>query len=103
MSQVQRMLTEDRCLRLLGLDQISRAGLTVSADGPTGTVVVQGEFWYRGEYTFASHPEGVEITYRIKNVSGMPDRLVRLWQRSVLRRQQQDLDRLAASLPSRVR
>ena len=104
MSQVQPMLTQERCRRLLGLQQSSRAGgLTISPDvEANGTVCVQGEFWYRGEYTFAPHAQGVEITYRIKNVSGMPDRLIRLWQRSALRRQQQNLDRLAASLPSRI-
>ncbi|WP_432891389.1 hypothetical protein ACQPYH_14675 [Kribbella sp. CA-245084] len=100
--QVQPFLTEARCKHLLGLDRANPAGVSVDADPAAGTVGMQGQYWYRGEYTFGPHPDGTEITYRIVNVSGSPDAVIRLWQRKVLNNQQRDLDAFAADLPSRL-
>lgn len=100
--QVEPFLTAERCKVLLGLDQAGRAGVSVDADPDAATVGLQGQFWYRGEYAFAPHRDGTEITYRIVNVSGSPDAVIGLWQRKVLNRQQRDLDAFAAALPGRL-
>jgi hypothetical protein len=94
--QVRPFLTEERCKVLLG----SPAGVSVDLDGDT--VGLQGQFWYRGEYTFAPSGDRTEVTYRISNVSGQPDAIIRLWQRKMLSRRQRDVDAYAAALPGRV-
>jgi hypothetical protein len=100
--QVQPFLTKERCKRLFGLDQANPGGVSVDADPASATVGLQGQFWYRGEYTFAPLGDGTEITYRIVNVSGSPDAVIRLWQRKVLTNQQRDVDAFASDLPRRV-
>jgi hypothetical protein len=100
--RVRPLITAKQAQVLLGLDQAAATTVSVDVDPTTDTLGLQGQFWYRGEYTFAPHPGGTEITYRIKNVSGRPDAIIRLWQRALLRRQQHDLDAFAAALPSRV-
>jgi hypothetical protein len=100
--RIRALMTAERAHVLLGLDQAAATTVSVDVDPTTDTLGLQGRFWYRGEYTFSPHPRGTEIAYRIKNVSGQPDALIRLWQRTLLRRQQHDLDALAAALPSRV-
>lgn len=98
--QVRPFLTEERCKVLLGLEHANPAGVSVDVDGTT--VGLQGQFWYRGEYTFAPYHGGTEVTYRITNVSGRPDAIIRLWQRKALKEQQRDVDAYAAALPGRV-
>ncbi|MGZ0147056.1 hypothetical protein ACXJJ3_08285 [Kribbella sp. WER1] len=94
--RVRPFLTEERCKILLG----SPPGVSMDLDG--ATVGMQGQFWYRGEYTFAAYGEGTEVTYRISNVSGRPDGIIRVWQRKALKNQQRDVDAYAAALPGRV-
>jgi hypothetical protein len=100
--RIRPLMTAERAHILLGLDRAAATSVSVDVDPTTDTLGLQGQFWYRGEYTFTPHPGGTEIAYRIKNVSGQPDTIIRLWQRRLLRRQQHDLDTLAAALPSRV-
>lgn len=100
--RVRPMLTQESGPLLLSLDPATAASVSMNVDPDTGTVSLQGQFWYRGEYTFAPHPRGTEITYRIKNVSGAPGPVIKLWQRPLLKRQQHDLDTFASALPSRV-
>jgi hypothetical protein len=87
---------------LLGVDQGNPAGVTVDADPAAATIGLQGQFWYRGEYTFAPHADGTEVTYRIKNVSGWPDAVIGLWQRKAVKGRQWDVEVYAAALPGRV-
>ncbi|WP_427895254.1 hypothetical protein ACQHIV_16555 [Kribbella sp. GL6] len=94
--QVEPFLTEERCRALLG----DLSGVSVDVDGTT--VGMQGQFWYRGEYTFTPYGEGTEVTYRIRNVSGQADAVIRLWQRKVLKDQQRAVEAYAAELPGRV-
>lgn len=54
---------------------------------------------YEGEYSFAPHPLGTEVTYRIRNIFGHPGLIIRLWQRRMLTAQQRDLDKYVAALP----
>ncbi|MFD7158040.1 hypothetical protein ACFV9C_25805 [Kribbella sp. NPDC059898] len=49
--QVEPFLTEERCRVLLG----DPGGVSVDVDG--ATVGMQGQFWYRGEYTFTPYGE----------------------------------------------
>ena len=100
--RIRALISAKRAHVLLGLDQAAATTVSVDVDLTTDTLGVQGQFWYRGEYTFTPHPRGTEIAYRIKNVSGQPDTIIRLWQRRLLRRQQHDLDSLAAALPARL-
>lgn len=95
--QVRPFLTAERCRVLLGREV---AGVSVDVDGDT--VGMQGQFWYRGEYTFAPYGEGTEVTYRIHNVSGRPDGIIRIWQRKALKDQQRAVEAFAAELPRRV-
>ncbi|HZX05317.1 hypothetical protein [Kribbella sp.] len=95
--QLRPFLTEERCRALLG----DPADVSVDVDG--ATVGMQGQFWYRGEYTFTPYGEnGTEVTYRIRNVSGRPDAVIRLWQRKMLKDQQRAVEAYAAELPGRV-
>jgi hypothetical protein len=100
--QVRRLLTADRCARILGVDGSTAAVVSVDADPATRTLRMHGQFWYRGDYTFDPHPAGTAITYRITNISGYPDRIIGLWQRAVLKRQQQDVQTFAAALTGRL-
>ena len=100
--RIRPLMTAQTAPVLLGLDRGAATTVSVDVDPTTDTLGLQGQFWYRGEYTFTAHPRGTEIAYRIKNVSGQPDVIIRLWQRRILRRQQHDLDALAAALPARL-
>jgi hypothetical protein len=100
--RIRPLITAEQAHVLLGLDPAAASTVSVDVDPSTGTLGLQGQFWYRGEYTFTPHPRGTEIVHRIRNVSGRSDAVIRLWQRRHLGRQQQNLDALAAALPSRV-
>ncbi|MGW7682753.1 hypothetical protein ACWGID_18585 [Kribbella sp. NPDC054772] len=100
--QVEPLLTEDRCKVLLGLDGGNPAGVSVDADPAAATIGLQGQFWYRGEYTFAPHAGGTEVTYRLENVSSWPDPVIALWQRKTVKAVQRAADSYAAALPGRV-
>lgn len=100
-SRLGPLLTEDGAAVLLGL-QGRQAGITVGADPSRSMVWLHGTYWYQGEYTFAPHPDGTEVTYRIRNVSGHPDLAIRLWQRRMLKAQQRQVDEYAAALPARI-
>ena len=87
--------------RLLGLgpDQ----SLAVGAVPEKSMVWMHGGYWYQGEYIFESAGDNrTRVTYRIRNISGRPDWLIRIWQRRHLRTLQLDVDRFAAELPARV-
>lgn len=99
--QVRPFLTEERCRVLLRLDEANPAGVTVDVDG--ATVGMQGQFWYRGEYSFEPAGYGTAITYRITNVSTSPDAVIRLWQRKVLNQLQSTVDQYAVDLPDLIR
>jgi hypothetical protein len=101
-ARVVPFLTPERCAIVLGVDQANPAGVAVEADPGNHTVGMHGQYWYRGDYSFAEHPGGTLVTYRITNISGQPDALIKLWQRKVLRRQQRDVDAFAAALPERI-
>lgn len=98
--RVRPLISVGQAHILLGLDQAAASTVSLDVDPTTDTLGLQGQFWYRGEYTFTAHPQGTKIVYRIKNVSGRSDAVIRLWQRRLLRRQQHDLDAFAAALPS---
>ena len=100
--EVRPFVTAEQCARILGLDGSPAAGVRADADPATCTLGMHGQFWYRGDYTFAPHLDGTAITYRITNISGYPDGIIALWQRAVLKRQQQDLETFAAALPGRL-
>lgn len=100
--QVRPFLTAEHCARILGVDGSRAAGVSVDADPATRSLGMHGQFWYRGDYTFDPHPAGTAITYRITNISGYPDALIRLWQRAALKRQQQDVETFAATLAARL-
>ena len=99
--KVRLLITDEGAPVLLDLDGRT-AGLAVGADPSRALVWVHGSYWYQGEYVFASHPDGSQVTYRIRNISGHPDFLIRLWQRRLLRAQQRDLDAYVVGLVSRV-
>ena len=99
--RVRQVLTEEHAAILLGLNALP-PGVLVTADARRSTLAMQGQFWYRGEYAFAPDGRGTLITYRVINVSGQPDAMIRIWQRASLRRQQRDTDAFAADLPNRV-
>ncbi|TDU90514.1 hypothetical protein EV138_4105 [Kribbella voronezhensis] len=98
-ARVVPFLTAERAAVVLGVDQANPAGVVVEADPGHRTVGMHGQYWYRGDYSFAEHPGGTLVTYRITNISGQPDALIKVWQRKVLRRQQQDVEAFAAALP----
>jgi hypothetical protein len=99
--KVQPLITDGGASTLLGLDGRT-AGVTVGADPDRAQVWVHGSYWYQGEYAYAPHPDGTRVTYRIRNISGHPDFLIRLWQRRTLRTQQRDVDAYAATLAGRI-
>ncbi len=101
-ARVAPFLTAERAAVVLGVDRANPAGVVVEADPGNCSVGMHGQYWYRGDYSFAEHPDGTLITYRITNISGQPDALIRLWQRKVLRRQQRDVEAFAAVLPERI-
>ncbi|HEY9289818.1 MAG TPA: hypothetical protein VIP98_00925, partial [Microlunatus sp.] len=67
-----------------------------------GLVWMHGGYWYEGEYLFSPRPEGTEVTYRIRNISGHPDFAIRLWQRRMLRDQRRQLEQYVTDLPRRL-
>lgn len=87
--------------RLLGIG--SDPSLRVGAAADPSMVWMRGGFWYQGEYLFAPLGEAQTlVTYRVRNISGFPDWLIRLWQRGHLKSQQRSVDRFAAELPGRL-
>lgn len=99
--RVRPLLTEEDAAVVLGLDGHPQ-GVTVGADPGRSMLWLHGEYWYQGEYVFAPHHDGTEVTYRIRNISGHPDLAIRFWQRRMLKAQQRHLDEYAAALPARV-
>lgn len=99
--RVRPLLTNEGAAVLLGLDG-HPPSVTVGADPDRAMVWLHGSYWYQGEYLFAPHRDGTEVTYRIRNISGHPDLAIRLWQRRALKAQQRDLDEYAAALPARL-
>jgi hypothetical protein len=100
-AKIEPLITDEGVSILLGLDGRA-AGLACGADPSQALIWVHGSYWYQGEYAYAPHPDGTRVTYRIRNISGHPDFLIRLWQRRLLRTQQRDLDTYAAALPARI-
>ena len=100
--RVEPLLTEAGSRLLLGLDQSNPAAVAVDVDPAAATISMQGQFWYRGEFAFAPHSGGTEVTYRIKNVSGWPDVVIKFWQRKLLDRQRRELDAFVGALPVRL-
>ncbi len=99
--RVRPFLTDDGAARVLGLAPVP-AELVIGATASPALVWLHGAYWYQGEYEFAPHCDGTQVTYRIRNISGHPDLLIRLWQRRLLSSQQADTDRFAAELPARL-
>jgi hypothetical protein len=99
--RVQTLLTAEGAPILLDVEHRA-AGLTVGAEPSDSLVWMHGGFWYQGEYLFAPSPAGTMVTYRIRNISGLPDAAIRLWQRRMLKAQQADLERYAVALPRRL-
>lgn len=99
--RVRALLTPDGALTLLAVTDRS-PDLTIGVEPNDGLVWMHGGYWYQGEYLFAAHPDGTEVTYRVRNVSGQPDFAIRLWQRRTLRDQQRQLDQYVAALAQRL-
>lgn len=98
---VKQHINTSDARRLLGVG--SEPSLIVGAAPDRSMVWMHGGFWYQGEYVL--EPAGATetaVTYRIRNISGLPDRLIRVWQRAHLTSRQDVVDRFAAQLPSRV-
>lgn len=74
------------------------SSVTVEVDRGRRMLTVQGQWWYRGEYTLDSDPAGTRLTYTIFNLTGVPNGVIKLWQLQMLRRQQPDLDAAAAAV-----
>lgn len=99
--QVRAHINQSSARRLLGVGVES--SLTVGAAPELSMVWMHGGFWYQGEYVFEPIGAGeTAVTYRIRNISGLPDWLIRLWQRAHLAAQQDAVDRFAKQLPGRV-
>jgi hypothetical protein len=95
-------MTAERAHVLLASTRPPRRPFRWTSTPPPTPLGLQGQFLVPAVSTrSAPTPGNREIAYRIKNVSGQPDALIRLWQRPLLKRQQHDLDALAAALPSR--
>lgn len=99
--RVQPLLTSDGAPTLLNLADRT-AGLAIGAEPDHALVWLHGNYWYQGEYLFAAHPQGTEVTYKIRNISGHPDFAIRLWQRRTLRDQQRHLDQYVTDLAHRL-
>jgi len=99
--RVQPLLTSEGAPTLLNLADRT-AGLAMGAEPDHALVWLHGSYWYQGEYLFAAHPRGTEVTYRIRNISGHPGFAIRLWQRRILRDQQHHLDQYVADLERRL-
>jgi hypothetical protein len=100
-AHVQARLNTSSARRVLGVG--SEPSLSVGAARDLSTLWMRGGFWYQGEYIFAPMGEAQTlVTYRIRNISGFPDRLIRTWQRAHLKSQQRVVDRFATELPGRI-
>jgi hypothetical protein len=99
--EVRAHINQSGARRLLGVG--SEPSLNVGAAPGLSMVWMHGGFWYQGEYVFEPcGPAETAVTYRIRNISGLPDRVIRLWQRAHLAAQQEAVDRFARQLPGRV-
>ncbi|KAA1399589.1 hypothetical protein [Aeromicrobium ginsengisoli] len=99
--QVKQHINASDARRLIGVG--SEPSVIVGATPDESMVWMHGGFWYQGEYVFESADAAqTAVTYRIRNISGLPDRFIRVWQRAQLRSQQDVVDRFAAGLPGRV-
>jgi hypothetical protein len=74
------------------------AGEGSTVDVATRRVVVQGGYWYRGEYLVEHRPGGSTVFLTIVNVAPGPKLLGALTGRSVLRAAPQEFAALLASL-----
>jgi hypothetical protein len=99
--KVRPLITDEGVSILLGLDRRT-AGVAFGADPSQALAWMHGSYWYQGEYAYTPHPDGTQVTYRIRNISGHPDFLIRLWQRRLLRTQQRDVDAYVAALVGRI-
>ena len=86
---------------LLGING-SATPLKLTTDPDRLMIAVQGQFWYRGEYSYAEHPDGTLLRYEIHNASAFPDPVIKLWQRALLRTVQADANKAAADLTTRL-
>ena len=86
---------------LLGLNGAATP-LKLSTDPARLMIAVQGQFWYRGEYSYVEHPDGTLLRYEIHNVSSFPDPVIKLWQRATLREIQPAANKLAQNLTARL-
>ena len=100
--RVRQLLTPEGAPTLLNAADRTPE-VAIGAEPSRALVWLHGGYWYQGEYLFARHAHGTEITYRIRNISGHPDILIRLWQRRTLRDQQLHLDQYVADLERRLR
>ena len=66
------------------------------------TFRVEGEWWYRGEYTFVPQGDDTLLTYRVFNLTRVPNLVIKLWQFPSLRRRQRSTDALAELLTARL-
>jgi hypothetical protein len=73
-------------------------GSSYAADPASGRIIVQGDYWYRGEYDVAAADEGSRVTYTIVNVSPGWQVLGRLTGHGVIRAAPRDFAALLASL-----
>jgi hypothetical protein len=74
----------------------------VLIDAADRLVVLQGEWWYRGEWRVSVDPAGSDVDYTIVNVAQRGRWAGRLTARKALRQAPADFDALAAALRSEL-
>jgi hypothetical protein len=72
--------------------------VTVEVDPGRHTLVVQGNWWYRGVYTVIERPHGCLIEYRVYNVATRAQWAVPVMQYRLPGRMRRDLDALAQAI-----
>lgn len=100
-ASVRPLITPDRAHLLLGVAH-GTPDLTIGAEPDRSLVWMHGQYWYQGEYEFAPDRAGTRVTYRIRNISGHPDAMIKMWQRRTLKAQDRAVAEFAAQLPRRV-
>ncbi|WP_157683316.1 hypothetical protein [Microlunatus soli] len=103
--RVRALLTSAGAPTLLGVSGRT-TGLTIGVEPEQSMLWVHGGYWYQGEDLFIAQgphdSDRTQVVYRIRNISGQPDLLIRLWQRSILKGQQHQLEQYAAELAQRL-
>lgn len=74
-----------------------------AADPVTGRIVLQGDYWYRGEYEVTPDEGGARVAHTIVNVSPGWQLLGRLTGRRVLRGAPREFSRLLAEVEAALR